>query len=200
MGRKRTGDGVSGSGNRAAGKSSSTRPCSSRKRRSGRPARAKLGQVEAGPLRRIAKRRGAECAEVPAQEVLHGLGLGRRRRFKPAVGQAVEVGPPHLPRARWRHPHHVQPQSCPRPRHGRETFGLQPPHEVASAEGPVREMQLQAPREGFHCFGLNPVALHPQPRLLPSPSDPLRHQGIVGRGHYMYGRAHQGALHRLALR
>ena len=94
FGRKRTGAGVSGSGSGARGTSRSSRPCSSRKRRSGSSrssAALDLGHVHHAPRGDVAARRGAERGEVATEDL--GARLDRVVRFRLLDRNEPALGP-----------------------------------------------------------------------------------------------------------
>src|SRR6266545_3789693 len=88
-----------------------------------------------GPAGHVLHRCRAESSEVPPNEVLDALDLGRRRPPHPIVGQAVQVGPPLIPRPRRRHPPQVDPHPQTRPCHRGDPLGGE---ELLQLRGPAR--------------------------------------------------------------
>ena len=108
-GRKRAGAGVFASGSGARGRSRSSLPSSSSKRRSvqllGRG--LKLLRRHARPAGRVGEAAGAESCEVALEQELEPFLLGRRDGAEPVGGHCVDVGAPTFPRSGRRDPQHV---------------------------------------------------------------------------------------------
>ena len=62
------------------------------------------------PGRDVVQRRGAEAAEVPADQVLQAVLFGHRARPQPVLGGRKQIRTPSFPRARRRHANELAPE------------------------------------------------------------------------------------------